>query len=103
MSLQCEVAPSTLIPVRIITEAGWPVAIWEGNRRSTILGLVRSWQGQAPDAGESGWCVFYEVRVRDRGTLRLVLAVQSGNWYLVKTSVRNWFTRSSDDECQEVA
>ena len=83
MSLDCEpVAIPSLIPVQVITEAGWPVAFWEGSRRSTVLGLVRSWQAQAPVAGESGWCVFYEVRVRDRGILRLLLAVQSGSWYL---------------------
>ena len=83
MSLQCEPVPlPSLIPVRVITEAGWPVAFWEGSRRSTVLGLVRSWQGQAPAAGVSGWCVFYEVRVRDRGTLRLLLEIQSGCWYL---------------------
>lgn len=82
MSLPCETAPASLPPVRVITEAGWPVAFWEGNRRSTVLGLARSWQGQAAVAGEAGWCVFYEVQVRDRGTRRLLLAVQSGRWYL---------------------
>jgi hypothetical protein len=58
------------------------VAFWEGPRRYTILALLRSWQGQCSTAGASGWCVFYEVRVRDRGTLRLLLAIQTGSWYL---------------------
>ena len=72
----------SLVPVRVITEAGWPVAFREGTRRQTILALVRSWQGQSLETTESGWCIFYEVHVRDRGTVRLILAIQSGSWYL---------------------